>query len=544
MHLRSAAVNALWGVTSTPAWIRFRRALRTPEVTQERVLWSCLKRNADTVFGRAHGFGSIRSVAEYQQRVPPTSYDEMEHLVRRTARGEPHVLTTSPVERLVPSSGSAAAAKFIPATADLRSEFTAAIDAWLVDLFRHRPSLVGGPSYWSVSPLAPDPPLGPDTAIPIGFDSDSRYLGGARQALAGMIFAVPDVVARLTDVNVFRYVSALFLLRARDLRIVSVWHPSFFEGLLDCIAAYRDRLIHDIAHGSLSASPIPLPAGVQRRLASLLMADRPRAAELRHADTHPLDIWPYLSLISCWTDGPARLAAAQLAERCGGIWIQPKGLLATEGVVTIPFEGGHPIAIRSHFFEFVAPDGQVRLAHELQRGVEYAPLLTTGGGLYRYKLGDRVRVDDFVYDTPSLRFVGKDDRVSDLFGEKLNDGFIAGVVEQLFAADAPRFALLAPARTAGGMAYTLFVESEKATQPDLARRLERALRQNPHYAWCVELGQLCPARIVRVGPGAASAFVNACVARGQRLGNVKPASLSSADDWEAILPSLDVEAAC
>ena len=211
------------------------------------------------------------------------------------------------------------------------------------------------------------------------------------------------------------------------------------------------------------------PTDVRARLAPLLAPDPARAAELRRRAAHAVDIWPHLSLISCWADGPARAAAAVLARRCDGIAIQPKGLLATEAVVTIPFDGRHPLAICSHFFEFVEPDGRVRLAHELQRGMEYTLLLTTGGGLYRYKLCDRVLVDDFVHDTPSLRFLGRDDRVSDLFGEKLSDGFVAGVLDQLFTGAPPRFAMLAPDRTAAGIAYTLFVASDGPLEPDLAR---------------------------------------------------------------------------
>ena len=139
MNVGSAAVNAVWGATSLPAWTRFRRALRTPEVAQERVLLSCLRRNADTVFGRAHAFGSIRSVADTRRRVAPTSYDEMAPLVHRVAGGEPSVLTRTAVERLVPSSGSTAAVKLIPFTADLRAEFTTAIDAWLVEISSDNP---------------------------------------------------------------------------------------------------------------------------------------------------------------------------------------------------------------------------------------------------------------------------------------------------------------------------------------------------------------------------------------------------------------------
>jgi hypothetical protein len=283
-------------------------------------------------------------------------------------------------------------------------------------------------------------------------------------------------------------------------------------------------------------------ADVHAHLASVLAPDPARASELRNAGTHAVEIWRHLALISCWADGPARAAAAVLARRCEGVPLQPKGLLSTEAVITIPFDGHHPLAIRSHFFEFVEPDGRVRLAHELQPGMEYTLLLTTGGGLYRYKLCDRVIVDDFVHDTPSLRFLGRDDCVSDLFGEKLSDGFVARVLEQLFTGAPPRFAMLAPDRCAAGIAYTLFVASDGQTDPDLAARLERALRLNPQYAWCVDLGQLRPARVAGVGPGAMSAFIGVCVAGGQRLGDVKPVSLSTATGWRDRLPRLEVGA--
>ena len=207
---------------------------------------------------------------------------------------------------------------------------------------------------------------------------------------------------------------------------------------------------------------------------------------MRSAGAHAVDIWPRLSLISCWADGPARAAAALLARRCEGIALQPKGLLATEAVVTIPFDGRHPLAIRSHFFEFVEPDGRVRLAHELQRGMEYTLLLTTGGGLYRYKLCDRVIVDDFVHHTPSLRFLGRDDRVSDLFGEKLSDGFVAGVLEQLFTGDAAAVRAAGPGRDRGRHRLHA-VRRDRRAHPARSRGTGSSARcgsiLNTHGAW-------------------------------------------------------------
>jgi hypothetical protein len=181
-------------------------------------------------------------------------------------------------------------------------------------------------------------------------------------------------------------------------------------------------------------------------------------------------------------------------------------------------------------FEFVDAAGRARLAHEVNQGDEYGLLLTTGGGLYRYRLGDRVRVDGFVGRTPSLTFVAREDRVADWFGEKLSEGFVAAILDRLFADRRPRFALVAPERTSLGVAYTLFIDGAHE-YPALAERLESALRQNPNYAWCVDLRQLRAARVIGVGDDAPQRYLDACVADGQRLGDVKPATLRAEMGW-------------
>lgn len=493
--------------------------------------------NRDTVFGRTHGFAGIRSVADYQARVPLATYDDLEPLILRVARGETGILTAETVERLVPSGGSTAAAKLVPFTRTLGQEFSAAIDAWMADLFSTMPALRCGPAYWSITPSVGFHAAALDTVIPIGFADDTAYLGGLRQRLAGAVMAVPPAVARIRDVRTFRYATLLFLLREPELRLLSVWHPSFLEGLLDTLEECRDRLADDIGAGTfnppfVAGTPAAAPA---RRL---LTPDTRRAAVVR--SSKPGDyatLWRRLALISAWGDGHARGPADALARRFEGVALQPKGLLATEGVVTIPFQGRYPLAITSHFFEFVDDRCQVRLAHELKQGEEYEVVLTTGGGLYRYRMGDRVSVDGRVDETPSLRFIGKADRVSDWFGEKLSDGFVARVIAALFAGgEPPRFAMLAPERRAIGMAYTLFIDARAAPGKALAAALELGLRQNPHYAWCVDLGQLQPARVVAVSATAAQAYADVCVARGQRLGDVKPAALRSESGWSEMLP--------
>jgi hypothetical protein len=210
--------------------------------------------------------------------------------------------------------------------------------------------------------------------------------------------------------------------------------------------------------------------------------------------------------------------------------MQPKGLLATEAFITLPFSSGRPVAALSHFFEFIDNTDHPRLLHELVEGEEYSLVVTTGGGLYRYQMRDRVRVVGFVDQTPSLRFIGKEDRLSDRFGEKLDDGFVARVLGERLPPPV-HFAMLAPDERSTEIGYTLYLQAPNTAPGALEREIDAGLAQNPHYRYCRKLGQLGPLRIFMVRSAGHSRYIKHCVERGQRLGDIKPASLSAETGW-------------
>src|SRR5262249_52684023 len=153
------------------------------------------------------------------------------------------------------------------------------------------------------------------SAVPIGFDDDSAYLGGFARRAIGSILAVPSAVRHIQDIASFRYVTLLFLARARDLRLISVWHPSFMSLLLADLVPMWERLLRDIAEGGCRA-PNPLPASIAASLGPGLAPDPRRAAELAHVSpSRPSSIWPRLGLISCWADGHARLHLPSLQRQ-------------------------------------------------------------------------------------------------------------------------------------------------------------------------------------------------------------------------------------
>jgi hypothetical protein len=516
--LLAATANLVWYGSQFAARRRFLRQLGSPAGTQARVLRDLLRKNAASAYGRRHGFASIRTPEEFAQKVPLVTYEELAPWVDRIRAGERAVLTTERVTRLVPTSGSAGARKLIPFTAALQREFDAAIGPWIADLYATHPRALLGSSYWSISPgeqgAAPE-----ESAVPIGFDDDTGYLGGVRQSLVAATMAAPDALRHVADRETF------FLLRRRDLRLISVWHPSFLLLLVDALPRHWDRALAILRDGHLPAD-LALPVNVLSRLA--LRAQPGRAAELERLGPDRMDqLWPNLAVISCWTDAHAALAGAEVARRFPGVAVQPKGLLSTEAFVTIPFRGRHPVAVGSHYFEFIDDSGAVHPVAALRADQEYEVVVTTAGGLWRYRPGDRVRVEGRVGRTPSLRFLGRTGNVSDLCGEKLSETFVGEVLRQLGQAAAPRFALLAPEKEDGCSGYTLFWEG--GIVPSSAE-LDRRLAENPHYAWCRQVGQLRPARVFAVNAGGADAYYRHA-AKQRKLGDIKPPPLARELDW-------------
>src|SRR5262249_43198348 len=167
---------------------------------------------------------------------------------------------------------------------------------------------------------------------------------------------------------------------------------------------------------------------------------------------------------------------------------------------------------------------RVRLAQERDRGGRYGVVLTTGGGLYRYRLGDEVEVAGFEGECPLVRFCGKADRVSDLVGEKLAEPHVRAVLDRAFAALglAPAFALLAPAEGRPPH-YVLFVQGigPAAARDGLRAAVQAGLEENTYYRHAVGFGQLgaVAVEVLPEGIGPAWAvYERLCLARGQKAG--------------------------
>ena len=474
---------------------RFAAALKRPREAQLGLLDRIIGKNRDTEFGRRNGLSGISGLAEFRRRVPIGPYEDFQSDIARMAHGETNVLTADRVVAFEETGGSQAGGKLIPYTQASLAGFRRAVLPWLAGLAQRFPEATKGPAYVTLSP-ATRPARQTPCGIPIGLDSDAAYLGEELVPAFAELLAVSPSVARMSEVDRWQIETLAALVEAEDLTFISLWSPTFLVALLGSLPGHAERILAGVT------------ASTRDRLEQALSGPV--------VDTKRL--WPQLACISCWTDGPSAGFAAQLSRLFPQATIDPKGLLATEAAITVPFgAAGFAVpAVTSCVIEFVDDTGETGLCDELADGEEYRIVLTTEGGLYRYAIGDVVRCVGHDCDVPQLQFVGRAGRSSDMVGEKLTEAFVSDVLASLRIAGC----VVASNEPAG---YVLHMD-EMEDSAALARKVEQRLCDNPQYAHALRIGQLAPLRVV-AGTNVASDGIAKGIASGRRMGDVKPLAL-------------------
>jgi GH3 auxin-responsive promoter len=481
----------------------FSSACGDAPTTQKSLLLKIISENAGSQFGRLHDFGSIDSVAAFRSRVPIRGYEQFLPWTDRAVAGSKGVLTSENPIGFEETGGSTSGRKLIPCTiAGLRS-FRDGILPWLGDLSEIRPAAFDGLLYAAMSPVA-WPKRATANGVPIGPLGDAAYLGADLAPSLADVVAVPSSVGELSNVDKWRFSTLLHLLNAPDLTFISIFSPTFLLSLIEQLPALAESLLAAL-HEGISAPPNPERARVVARA----LGRRTFAAH---------EIWPWLDTISAWADGTSAIYADRLHQLFPDAYFQPKGLMATEGVVSIPWatQLGSVPALRSAFLEFLDDDGDCHLSHELREGSEYVVLITTPSGLYRYALGDRVVCRSIRNNLPRLAFVCREGAGSDLVGEKLSEKFVASVLREI-----GQPACLV-ARPAPPPFYELLVEaSSNSTAQSLAHAVDAGLQANPQYAYARAMGQIGTVQ-GRMVKDLVSQFHDACLAGGMRAGDIKP----------------------
>lgn len=538
MGLGTSAGHQLLKLLVSPGCRRFERHLGELETIQRGRLARWLSAVASSPEGQRRGIRADWSWEEFARQVPVSSYADYADVLAQQKQAKTRLMIDSPVMRYQPTSGSTSAVKWIPYTKLFLEELDEVISAWVGDLYRQFPGQAQGTHYWSLSWIPTE--MRSQTAGDI--NDDMKMLSWGKRLLAYLTQSVPQDVALAETSDDSLFATVAYLVADESLGFISVWSPTFALGALEQMAHWRTELAEVLATGQWGARTA--------RMRGLACPTSSRAAQLLRGWNGQLDaaffakVWPKLAVVSSWDTAAAAPWADKLRALLPHASFQGKGLWATEGVVTFPFQGRFPLSYLSHFYEFEdAQDGKILAAWQLRQGQEVLPILTTGAGFARYKMSDVVRVDGHLGQVPCFTFLGRNDGV-DLVGEKTSATLAQQIQDQLQLQGAMPVTLLAlDQSTHLSPGYALLLECDaqadrSALQHSVASQLEQALQHNFHYKLARELGQLQPATCVAL-PDMRSLYLDQCRQRGMVEGNIKIEPLRH---WKGQIPEVLREA--
>ncbi len=364
-----------------PRQRELERQDRDGGAVQRETLRSLIGKAKDTSYGREHGYATIRSYDDFARQVPLNTYEELKGDIDRMRHGEHDILWPGLVKWYAKSSGTTAdKSKFIPVSQEglHKAHYAGGFDALAFYLRNH-----------------------PESRI---LDGKSLILGGSH---------VPNYDVKDAIVG---DVSAIMLENVNPLvNLVRV--PKKETALIADFEEKRDRIARDTLNQNITSL-----TGVPSWMMSVLT----RVLELS-GKAHLEEVWPNLEVF--FHGGVAFTPYRRQYQR---LITSPKmhymeTYNASEGFFGIQNDPGDP-ALRltldfGIFYEFLPMDEfgrenpTVVPLWGVETGRNYAVVISTCCGLWRYILGDTVR---FTATNP-CKFVitGRTRHFINAFGEEL-----------------------------------------------------------------------------------------------------------------------------
>ncbi|WP_026704414.1 GH3 auxin-responsive promoter family protein [Flavobacterium soli] len=112
-------------INSVASWILKKRIhqielfLKYPNEVQEELLLNLIRTAERTYIGEQYGFDSLKSYQAFTERVPISTYEDLEPLIEQTRKGEQNIFWPTSIKWFAKSSGTTnAKSKFIPVSSE------------------------------------------------------------------------------------------------------------------------------------------------------------------------------------------------------------------------------------------------------------------------------------------------------------------------------------------------------------------------------------------------------------------------------------------
>lgn len=350
---------------------------RTEDI-QRAQLNSLLRRAEHTIIGKRYAFSDIRSYSEFAKRVPTCEYEDIRADVMRMIRGEKDILWHGRCRYFAQSSGtSGGRSKYIPVTPDSfqLNHYACAADSVGTYLsLNHQSRLFSGKGLI----------LGGSFANTLGQEAGHAHVG--------------DLSACLIDHT--GPLASLFRAPSRNVALLADWTEKL------------PAIVHDTMRENIT-SLSGVPSWMLAVLNTLLKeSGGPEIGE----------IWPNLEVFfhGGIAFGPYRRQYEELTQNHPIHYLENYN--ASEGFFAIQTEFSDRwmtlLIDRGVFFEFAPISGGDPIPiWEVEEGKTYALYITAPNGLWRYGIGDTVRIETL--HPVRISIAGRTKSFINAFGEEL-----------------------------------------------------------------------------------------------------------------------------
>ena len=356
--------------------------MKYPHEVQEEWFKKLIQTAKDTEWGKKFDYESINSVSKFAERVPVSTYEDLKPFIDRLREGEQNLLWPEEVKWFAKSSGTTAGkSKFIPVTESALNDCHYKGGKDMLSMYFNQ---------------FPEADL---------FNGDGLAMGGS-----GNIKEVSNASYYEGDLSAIIMNNLPFWAQFKRTPSLSIALMDEWESKLELMA--ESTIDHDVT--SLSG----VPSWMLVLLKKILK---------KSGKSHMHEVWPNLEVF--FHGGvnfePYREQYNQIIEPGKMHYFNTYN--ASEGFFGIQNsrDSDDLLLMLDYgiFYEFIPinelgkKEPKVMQLHEVEIGKNYALIITTNGGLWRYEIGDTVTFTSA--DPYTIRITGRTKNFINLVGEEL-----------------------------------------------------------------------------------------------------------------------------
>ncbi|XP_078158947.1 indole-3-acetic acid-amido synthetase GH3.17-like [Carex rostrata] len=557
---------------------------KNAHLIQDMVLDEILKRNSETEY--LHGFlKGERDKDLFREQVPIVDYDKVKPYIVRIANGEnSNIISGKPIVELLTSSGtSGGQPKLMPSTEEELDRKTFMYNILIPVINKYVKGLEKGKGMYLLF-------IKPEITTPSGLICrpvlTSYYKSWHfRQRPFNLYnkYTSPDAAILCSDNCQSLYTQLLCGLIQRDevLRVGAIFASAFLRAIT-FLEDHWQELCYDIRTGDFS-SRVTDTSCIELVLGKILTGPNAELADKIESTCkkHPWEgivkrLWPKTKFIEVIVTGSMMQYVPLLEFYGGGLPLVSTMYASSECFFGInlrpldkPCDVAYTLLPNMCYYEFIrvkeeedgvsGRDGNTIAAARVEEvvplvdvelGCYYELIVTTFTGLYRYRVGDILKVTGFYNAAPQFKFVRRRDVVLSIDTDKTTEEDLLKSISatkpllsqlSLFLSDFTSF----PDTSSLPGHYVLFWELTPSTCTGTCKELENLLDPKVLDECCavVESGldsiyrrgrsrdrSIGPLEIRVVGNGAFDALMDFCLSRGSSVNQYKtPRCINSGD---------------